>query len=157
MKRGQRWLTHWRRRYFGASIADNGCRSGKIPTPGEKGLSELLFLYLYTQDQCLGFTRLTHQTPKVDLNKIHYLEHYTWPHIHFHIYWATFSAGACAYISFLQEKLLHITPMLKIYPRLYRVKHLVTNEDYFSLTGKSFIWIMRRRGKVPKNLATSIQ
>lgn len=46
-------VNSWRRHYFGASIADNGCRSGKIPTPGEKGLSELLFLCVYTQDLCL--------------------------------------------------------------------------------------------------------
>lgn len=84
MKRGQRWLTHWCRRYFGASIADNGCRSGKIPTPGERGLSELLFLYLYTQDHCLGPQGLHILTPKVDLNKKHHLAHgYTQACLHF--------------------------------------------------------------------------
>lgn len=141
MKRGQRWLTHWRRRYFGASIADNGCRSGKIPTPGEKELSELLFLYLYTQDQCLDFTRLTHLTPKVDLNnKIHHLEHYyTWPYSfsHANLLGYIFSRAMCIYF-FLQEKLLYIISMLKSYPRFYRAKQLVTSEDYFNLTGKSF-------------------
>lgn len=53
-------VNSWRRRYFGVSIADNGCRSGKIPTPGEKGLSELLFLCLYTQDHCLPWLLKAH-------------------------------------------------------------------------------------------------
>lgn len=134
MKRGQRWLTHWRRRYFGASIADNGCRSGKIPTPGEKRLSELLFLYLYTQDQCFALAPqgLHILTSKLDVNKKHHLAHcYTWACLHYHkqIYWATFSArDICIHFCF-QKELLCITPMLKIYPRLHRVKQLVVSGD----------------------------
>lgn len=52
-------VNSWRRRYFGVSIADNGCRSGKIPTPGEKGLSELLSVP-HTQDLCLPWPPEAH-------------------------------------------------------------------------------------------------
>ena len=52
----------------------------------------------------------TFLTPKVDLNKKHHLAHcYTWACIHFHIQinWATFSAGACAYISVGKGIIVH--------------------------------------------------
>lgn len=60
----------------------------------------------------------TFLTPKVDLNKKHHLAHcYTWACIHFHIQinWATFSAGACAYIS-VGKELLYITPRAENIP-----------------------------------------
>lgn len=53
-------VNSWRRRYFGVSVADNECRSEKIPTPGEKGLSELLFCASVPRTTAgLGSSRLT--------------------------------------------------------------------------------------------------
>lgn len=69
-------VNSWRRRYFGVSIADNGCRTGKIPTPGEKGLSELLFCASYTGPLPAVAPRGSHVlTPKANPNERHPLAH----------------------------------------------------------------------------------
>lgn len=68
-------VSSWRRRSLGASIADNGCRSGKIPTPGESGLSELLSVPLYT-GPLPALAQGSHVlTRKVNLNEKHPLAH----------------------------------------------------------------------------------
>lgn len=121
MKRGQRWLTQCCRRYFGASIAGNGRRSGKNPAPGVKGLSELSFSLPLHTGQLPWLTGLGHAGPVTPRE--------LWPLLHTHSTTHThtqtpphrppgdvFSLGSCPRIP-RSEDAVHLYPRAENGPK----------------------------------------